>query len=207
MNFVSLYILYSLLLLVVVVVSILSPWYQTVIQKSLLVQLVKYLRLSRERPGFESPTESSFFSLFVCSLRFLFKSITWLYQMLKYLRFHFFFVSCIYYCTNSSSSSSSSYSSSFSSYSYPRFHLFIFSFQIFFILLLFFFVIIIIITLHCIFLFVHHLVYGGVAQMVEHSLCMRGAAGSMPATSTFLLDLRLFRGDCCFFLGQDIYVR
>ena len=64
MNFVSLYILYSLLLLVVVV-SILSPWYQTVIQKSLLVQLVKYLRLSRERPGFESPTESSFFLRFL----------------------------------------------------------------------------------------------------------------------------------------------
>ena len=34
------------------------------IQKSLLVQLVKYLRLSRERPGFESPTESSFFCFY-----------------------------------------------------------------------------------------------------------------------------------------------
>ena len=34
--------------------------------------------------------------------------------------------------------------------------------------------------------------YGGVAQMVEHSLCMRGAAGSMPATSTFFCYLCIF---------------
>ena len=36
---------------------------------------------------------------------------------------------------------------------------------------------------YCSFLF--YCQYGGVAQMVEHSLCMRGAAGSMPATSIF----------------------
>ena len=41
--------------------------------------------------------------------------------------------------------------------------------------------------------FYSYLVYGGVAQMVEHSLCMRGAAGSMPATSTFFLVSSLLR--------------
>ena len=29
--------------------------------------------------------------------------------------------------------------------------------------------------------------YGGVAQMVEHSLCMRGARGSIPRTSIFFI--------------------
>ena len=32
--------------------------------------------------------------------------------------------------------------------------------------------------------------YGGVAQMVEHSLCMRGARGSIPRTSIFFLFYR-----------------
>ena len=41
------------------------------IQKSLLVQLVKYLRLSRERPGFESPTESSFFCFYKKCFNFI----------------------------------------------------------------------------------------------------------------------------------------
>ena len=34
--------------------------------------------------------------------------------------------------------------------------------------------------------------YGGVAQMVEHSLCMRGARGSIPRTSIFFYLFTLY---------------
>ena len=80
----------------------------SVISNSIVGQ---YLRLSRERPGFESPLES----------------------------FYFF-------------------------YFYPICHLFLSH---------------------------PYCLYGGVAQMVEHSLCMRGARGSIPRTSIFLFFLYL----------------
>ena len=81
-----------------------TPTLSSVISNSIVGQ---YLRLSRERPGFESPLES-----------FLYFYIFWIYREIL------------------------------TRYPYKR-------------------------------------LYGGVAQMVEHSLCMRGARGSIPRTSIF----------------------
>ena len=64
-SFLSLiYFIFSFLFSLVLYIVYLIFLGNVFIQKSLLVQLVKYLRLSRERPGFESPTESSFFCFY-----------------------------------------------------------------------------------------------------------------------------------------------
>ena len=62
--FILIYFIFSFLFSLVLYIVYLIFLGIVFIQKSLLVQLVKYLRLSRERPGFESPTESSFFCFY-----------------------------------------------------------------------------------------------------------------------------------------------
>ena len=69
--------------------------------------MVKYLRLSRERPGFESPTESSFFSLFVCLFVFFLVSLSQLHgyiQCSNIFSFHIFFFVFLYSLFSSHSS-------------------------------------------------------------------------------------------------------